>query len=225
MIVRPNATVDSEQLRASAETAGTTRGRTALVAGRLVALKGVVLAVRAISLLPDWSLEIVGSGPDERRLRRLVCTLGVEDRVTFIRWLPQADLWRRMAESSVVMVPSLRDAANLVVAEAATLSVPVVALDQGGPRVLARMSPRLVRTVGCRRPTEAVYGLMVELSGVRGKGDSPDSFSIERVADDLQHAYQTAIAVSVELPASAPVAGSSSADGQQDAHVSSGARA
>jgi hypothetical protein len=70
-----------------------------------------------------------------------------------------------------------------------------------------------------------VYGLMVELSGVRGKGDSPDSFSIERVADDLQHAYQTAIAVSVELPASAPVAGSSSADGQQDAHVSSGARA
>jgi len=170
------------------------RERTAIVAGRLVALKGVPLAIRAIALLPAWTLEVVGSGPDERRLRRLAGDLGVAERVGFIPWLRQDELWRRMASSSVVVVSSFREAASLVAAEAAMLGVPVVALDQGGPRVLARMSPGSLRVVSRGSLGDVIRGMAYELvASEHAPRRDGDAFSVEGVADDLKDLYASAV--------------------------------
>jgi glycosyltransferase involved in cell wall biosynthesis len=110
---------------------------TALYAGRLLEGKGAVLAVRAIELLPEWRLSIVGAGPDEARLRRMVRKRGLTDRVSFSSPVPREELLRRMREEAdVFLFPSFHDEAGWVVAEAASCGLPVVCLDVGGPPAL-----------------------------------------------------------------------------------------
>ena len=56
-----------------------------------------------------------------------------DDRVTFIPGLAQHDLWDAMAQADALLLPSLRDDAPFVVAEAQAVGLPVVAFDQGRP--------------------------------------------------------------------------------------------
>ena len=194
IIVRPNASVDVAALLAARNAAGQAREQTAVVAGRLLPLKGVSLAIRAIALLPDWKLEVIGAGPEERRLRRLAGALGIAERVTFIPWLAQQILWQRMAESSAVLVPSIRDAASMILAEATSLGIPVVALDQGGPRVLARMTPGSVQLVPHTSGNSTVSELARALTALPGT-HTPASlaFSVDSVAADLNVIYARAV--------------------------------
>ena len=192
-MVRPNASVDPEPLRQALGAAGEPREKTAVVAGRLIPLKGISFAIRAIALLPDWRLEIIGAGPDERRLRRLAKRLGVEARVTFTPWLAQQSLWRRMAESAVVLVPSLRDASPLVIAEASALGVPVVALEQGGPRVLARRSGAVhLVPLASRRSVPAAIARTLDIVSTL-EVEPSDAFSIASLSDDLAWIYREVI--------------------------------
>ena len=39
----------------------------------------------------------------------LAAELGLDDRVTFIPWLAQPDLWDAMAQADALLLPSLRD--------------------------------------------------------------------------------------------------------------------
>jgi glycosyltransferase involved in cell wall biosynthesis len=106
---------------------------TALFAGRLLPWKGCALAIRAMSLLPEWRLLIAGTGSDEPRLRRMARRLGAGDRVEFLGWVPRVDLLRLMAqEVDVFLYPSIHDGAPWVVAEAMACNLPVVCLDRAG---------------------------------------------------------------------------------------------
>ncbi len=110
---------------------------TALYAGRLLPLKGVALAIRAMDWLPSWRLLICGTGWDEARLRRLAERTHVSDRVEFLGWLPRPEVLRLMAEGADVFVfPSLHDEGPWAVAEALAAGLPVVCLRTGGPVVL-----------------------------------------------------------------------------------------
>ena len=140
IVIRWNAVVgpDLERIVRDEIGAPTSSHPTAVMAGRLLLWKGGTLAVRALTLTRHrWRLEIVGSGPAESRLRALVADLSLSDRVTFTPWVAREELWRRIQDATVVVAPSLRDDAPLVVAEAQALGVPVIALDQGGPGAMA----------------------------------------------------------------------------------------
>jgi glycosyltransferase involved in cell wall biosynthesis len=119
------------------------QSRRALFAGRLLAWKGATLAVRAMADLPEWTLDVAGSGPDERRLRHLAARLGVEERVTFIGHVPHEELLELMRrDMNVLVFPSLHEDAGWVVVEAFSCGLPVVCLDVGGPPELgARAVP------------------------------------------------------------------------------------
>lgn len=110
---------------------------TVVVAGRLIHLKGVGLALRAAARIPiPLRLVIAGDGPDRRRLQRLAHALGIESRVEFLGWVRHLELLRLFSTSHVLLFPSLHDEAPLTVIEAmASGSIPVV-LDVGGPPVL-----------------------------------------------------------------------------------------
>jgi len=113
----------------------------ALFAGRLLAWKGVALAIRAIARLPGWRLVVCGEGPDEARLRRLSRRLGVDERVEFRGWTPRQELHGLMRrDASVFVFPSLHDEGGWVVAEAAAQGLPVVCVRRGGPPALAGVS-------------------------------------------------------------------------------------
>jgi glycosyltransferase involved in cell wall biosynthesis len=109
-----------------------------LFAGRLVPLKGVSLAIRALERLPGWRLIVCGDGPDSTRLRRLAASRGLKDLVEFRGWVERDEVLRTMQEeASVFVFPSLHDEAGWVVVEAMASGLPVVSLDLGGPPIIA----------------------------------------------------------------------------------------
>jgi glycosyltransferase involved in cell wall biosynthesis len=111
---------------------------TAIFAGRLVFFKGTELAIRAVAATEDWHLEIYGSGSDERRLRKLTASLGVEDRVHFQGFMGRDEFIERMrTDADVFLFPSLHDDAPWSVAEALACGLPVVCLNRGGPPVIS----------------------------------------------------------------------------------------
>jgi len=108
-----------------------------LFVGRLLGWKGVHLAIRAYSRFLQnggkGDFTIIGEGPMEVALMRIVSSLGLVDKVTFISKLPQEELFRRYPDFDVLFFPSLHDSGGNVVIEAISFGVPVICLDLGGP--------------------------------------------------------------------------------------------
>jgi len=74
----------------------------------------------------------VGSGPQQDFLEQLTCTLGIQAQVRFIRWIDRADVLELFRSASVFLFPS-HEGAGMVVPEALSFGVPVIALDNVGP--------------------------------------------------------------------------------------------
>ena len=145
-IVRPNAWVAREgEPSQQPRTAG--RSPTVAFAGRFVPWKGGALAIATIARLPTYRLVMIGAGSDERRLRALVKRHGVADRVSFHPWLTRDALWRELCAADVLLLPSLREEASFLAAEAAARGVNVVAFSRGGPAVLAHDAPNRIHLV------------------------------------------------------------------------------
>jgi glycosyltransferase involved in cell wall biosynthesis len=167
--VCPNPILD-ETFSVAAETGRRSRPPMALFAGRLVAWKGMFLALRALAELPDWHLVVCGKGRDEKRLRRLAGRLGVADRVEFRGFVPRPELLRLMREEAAVLLfPSLHEEAGWVVVEARACGLPVVCIDRGGPPVLGGegvAATTIGATVGALvRRLEDVIGRVGETPG------------------------------------------------------------
>lgn len=102
-----------------------------LFVGRLLEHKHADLAIQATRMLVDRGydvrLGIVGVGPEEARLRQLVSTLDLDQRVTFYLSIgSQTEVWSLVRGSRVLLAPSVREGFGLVVAEALALGTPVV---------------------------------------------------------------------------------------------------
>ncbi len=108
-----------------------------LTAGRLHRLKGFAIAVRAFGRFvadhPDARLIIIGKGPEEERLKRLITELGIGDSVRIQDWLPRDEVMKAMRVAHVFLFPSFRDGGGAVVVEAMASGLPVICLDSGGP--------------------------------------------------------------------------------------------
>ncbi len=103
----------------------------ALFIGRLHAFKGVDFLLRALELVPDLRLDIVGSGPQSNRLRTLARALAVEDRVKWYGEYPDEDLPRRMADADFLVLPSVsvEEMFGMVLLEAMAAGRPIITTD------------------------------------------------------------------------------------------------
>lgn len=113
------------------------RDRDMIFVGRLVADKGVDVLLRALVRIPPrtppWTLDVVGSGPEEAGLRRLVVDLGLESRVSFQGRLDGEDLVRALNQHRVLVVPSVwEEPFGLVALEGIACGCVVVGTAGGG---------------------------------------------------------------------------------------------
>ncbi len=113
-----------------------------MFAGKYLCFKGMHLGLRgiaeAVSRGVDVRLTMVGSGPEEERLRKLADELRIADRITWHGRVPHhdmADLYRR---HHALLFPSLREGSGNVVLEAFSYGLPVIAFDNSGPAVVGR---------------------------------------------------------------------------------------
>jgi glycosyltransferase involved in cell wall biosynthesis len=147
--VRPNVFLEDEYFTRPLEDAATTMAADlplpahkfhAVFAGRLVAWKGVHLALATMSRpeLADWELHLYGQGPETNALRKGIRRRGLADRVFLHGKRPRADVRLALQAADAFFYPSMREAAGWVVAEALAVGCPVVCLDIGGPPLLLR---------------------------------------------------------------------------------------
>jgi glycosyltransferase involved in cell wall biosynthesis len=202
VVFRSNAVVEEDADVPRQDPALRAPGKLAVCAGRLSPFKGVSLAIRALRDSPRWRLQVVGDGPELTRLRRLAERLGVADRVEFRPALPQAQLWALLASCDALVLPSLKEGASFVAAEAQALGLPVVALDQGGPATLAafpRTAFRLVRPSSIAETARGIAAALEALADEPPQGPS-DAFSRSALAKDLERIYALARAPVSDWP-------------------------
>jgi D-inositol-3-phosphate glycosyltransferase len=111
-----------------------------LFVGRIQPLKGLTVAIEALSLLddPDSMLMVVG-GPsgaegaaELNRARALIAHLELEHRVRFVAPQPHHLLSTYYRSADVCLVPSRSESFGLVALESAACGTPVVAANVGG---------------------------------------------------------------------------------------------
>ena len=109
-----------------------------LFVGRLVPLKGVRLLVEALAKLPRtaaYELRIYGDGPERASLEDLVRENG-RSNVTFMGSVSHEDVGRAYKWADVFVFPSIRDATGVVLLEAISHGLPVIAFRQFGANVV-----------------------------------------------------------------------------------------
>ena len=104
--------------------------------GRLARTKGVELTLRAFGRA--WRqnnairLTVIGSGPEEARLRLLAASLGVSGAVEWIGWLAHTEVRQALSRYDALIFTSLRDTSGNVILEAMACGLPVITLEHQG---------------------------------------------------------------------------------------------
>jgi len=99
--------------------------------GRFVKLKGFDTLIKAVALLPDVGLCLVGDGEERIALETLASNLGIADRVMITGWVSDPTKW--LASTDVACVTSTHETLGNVVLEAWLCNVPVISTPTLGP--------------------------------------------------------------------------------------------
>lgn len=102
-----------------------------LAAGRLHVNKGFDVLLRALPRIPDATLWLAGSGPEEARLRALCAELGLAAHVRFLGW--RDDVTTLMRTADVFVCPSRHEGLGSIVLESWFHRCPIVATRSQGP--------------------------------------------------------------------------------------------
>jgi glycosyltransferase involved in cell wall biosynthesis len=81
---------------------------------------------------PDLKIVLAGDGFERPELARLAAQLGIESDVTFLGWVPNAELPPYYRAAALSVIPSLEEGFGIPAAEAMGCEVAVVASDAGG---------------------------------------------------------------------------------------------
>ena len=105
--------------------------------GRLVEVKGIEYALRALRKLlddnPSYTIlyKIIGGGPLRNHLESLARELGITDSVRFLGPLDRDSVIAELRDAHVYLLPSLGENLPTVLLEAHAAGLPVVAADVG----------------------------------------------------------------------------------------------
>lgn len=100
--------------------------------GHLIPRKGHDLVIRAMGLLPDMQLLIVGQGPDYNSLRDLSRETGVADRVHFLGAIEHGRMPEVYSAADALVLASSREGWANVLLEAMACGTPVAATNVWG---------------------------------------------------------------------------------------------
>jgi glycosyltransferase involved in cell wall biosynthesis len=141
--------------------------------GRLLGWKGYHLSLHAFARFhrdyPRSRYVIVGRGPQMEALQHLAVRLNIMQAVIFTGFIPHADVMKRLAESDVLVHPSLHDSGGVTCLEAMAAGRPVLCLNTGGPAVLVNERTGIVASVNS--PEDAIRELA---AGMHQFADSPE---------------------------------------------------
>ncbi|HWL54252.1 MAG TPA: glycosyltransferase family 4 protein [Chthoniobacteraceae bacterium] len=134
-----------------------------LFVGRLMSVKGIILAIEAVARSGrEVELTVIGSGPSANVARARAQALRLQRQVIFRGALPQQEVLASYARHHVFIFPSLYDSGGFAVLEAMSSGLPVICLDAGGPALSVNETCGAVIPVGTRE--EIVAGLAAAIA-------------------------------------------------------------
>jgi len=169
---------------------------TMVAVGNVLSSKGQDVAIRALTLVQNLDLVIVGTGADVPTFQKLAIDLGVVDRVRFVGSVPQAELrsWFSAAEFSVLA--SMREGSPNVVLESMACGTPVIANDVGGASEIIT-SPEAGRLMSARTPealAAAIEGLRASPPDRKATRAWAENFSWESTIEAQVSLYRNVVA-------------------------------
>jgi glycosyltransferase involved in cell wall biosynthesis len=118
---------------------------TFLSVGNLIPRKGFDILIKAFDLAfhdePDVNLNIGGAGPELEKLRELCQTLKITQKVTFLGALSRVEVRNAMWRANTFVLSSYMETFGIVVIEALSTGLPVIATCCGGPEYI--LTPQL----------------------------------------------------------------------------------
>ena len=109
-------------------------------ASRLAKIKGIDILIQAasrvINAIPNLSICIAGSGPQENELKSLVKRLNLEDHVKFLGFISEEEKYQYYRACKLVVVSSRWDCQPLTLFETAASGKPVIASDMSNPGIV-----------------------------------------------------------------------------------------
>lgn len=167
-----------------------------LYAGRLIPEKNVALLVRSIARLaeenPDIRCRIVGEGPEEARLTRLVSTLGLQEQVEVSGFLPTVeDVYGVMKAADVFALPSRREGFGITVLEAQACETPVVTVRAPMNAAADLVEDGVTGVVAASTP-ETFAAALDEARGLSGRAcvDAAAAYDWDVVAEQTLASYE-----------------------------------
>ena len=128
-----------------------------LFAGHFIPIKAPHIVVEAFAMFAGKyaghaNLTMIGNGPMEKSLRKLVADRQIESMVEFREWMPRRLVLERMSNADIFLFPSM-ESAGMVVLEAMACGLPVVCLDFGGPATVVTRESGILAPVGSLQET------------------------------------------------------------------------
>jgi len=174
----------------------------ALAVGRLCQQKGFDILIEAWKLLPktlksQWTLDIVGSGPDKERLSEEINRLGLNARISILP--PTRDIASLFKNHSLFCFPSRYEGFGLSLMEAMSFGLPAVAADcPCGPSELItdKENGRLVQPENPIAFSNAIASLMTapelrQQLGQRANRSIINRFSVEIIMKQWHELFTT----------------------------------
>ncbi len=96
-------------------------------AARLVENKGLLEVLQAMAKMKNVSLLVIGDGPKRKEMEELSHELGIDNRVTFVGWLPtNVDVYRAIQSAKIFVMNSKSEGGPRVLFEAMALKIPAI---------------------------------------------------------------------------------------------------
>jgi glycosyltransferase involved in cell wall biosynthesis len=163
------------QLEARERVGGPVSGLRLVCVAALVPVKCHALLLRALRDLPEWHLDLVGTGSLEESLARLAKELGIASRVRFIGRVQQEDLRFHYSAADLSVLASSSEGWPNVLLESMACGTAVVASRVGGiPEVVAAPS------VGCLFESGSVASLATAIREMAALTRDPEHRALVR---------------------------------------------
>jgi glycosyltransferase involved in cell wall biosynthesis len=174
---------------------------------RLDKLKGGEITVRAFALalreFPNMTLTMVGTGREERPLKRLIEKLGLEKSVIMQGRVPKTQISEFLSRHDVFVFTSLRDTSGNVVLEAMAAGLPVITFrhhgvaeittDETATRIPITTHRNTVAQLAQAMVTHAESSELRTQLGKAGRERVKEKYLWEKHAQQMSVAYREAV--------------------------------
>lgn len=189
--VIPNG-VDTEKFRTSDSETGEVLHL--LCVARLTSRKRIRDIIESIKDLEKVDLTLVGEGPEEEELNKLVSDLDIEDRVEFRGYVPHEKLPEIYNRSDIFILPSLKEGMSNTILEAMASGLPIITTDTGGTEELIKDNGIIVDKKRPESIKNAIKYYQEDETRIRTQGEKSRQIAVdmswENVAGEYMDIYR-----------------------------------